>query len=42
MSLKSIGYLNENDTDCYILFLDASKAFDRVEYAKFFIISRVL
>ena len=29
-----IDYYNENDTDCYLLLLDASKAFDRVEYVK--------
>ena len=25
-------YYNENGSDCYLLLLDASKAFDRVEY----------
>ena len=33
---KTIEYYNENNTDCYLLLLDASKAFDRVEYMKLF------
>ena len=33
---ETIGYYNENNTDCYLLLLDASKAFDRVEYMKLF------
>ena len=32
----TIEYYNENNTDCYLLLLDASKAFDRVEYMKLF------
>ena len=34
--LETIDYYNENDTDCYLLLLDASKAFDRVKYVKLF------
>ena len=34
--LDTIKYLNENNTDCYLLLLDASKAFDIVEYVKLF------
>ena len=29
-----------NDTDCYLILIDASKAFDRVEYVKFFTLLR--
>ena len=32
----TIEYYNENGSDCYLLLLDASKAFDRVEYVRFF------
>ena len=34
--MKTIEYYNEHDSDCYLLLLDASKAFDRVEYVKLF------
>ena len=33
--LNTVEYYRENDSDCYML-LDASKAFDRVEYVKLF------
>ena len=36
MLKETIAYYNENNTDCYLLLLDASKAFDRVEYMKLF------
>ena len=32
--IETIEYYRENDSDCYLLLLDASKAFDRVEYVK--------
>ena len=32
--LNTIEYYRENDSDCYMWLLDASKAFDRVEYVK--------
>ena len=32
----TIEYYYENGSDCYLLLLDASKAFDRVEYVRFF------
>ena len=34
MLRDTIEYYNEHDSDCYLLLLDASKAFDRVEYIK--------
>ena len=34
--LNTVEYYRENDSDCYILLLDASKAFDHVEYVKLF------
>ena len=40
MLLETIGYCNENGTDCYLLLLDALEAFDRVEYVKLFTVLR--
>ena len=36
----TIEYYNEHGSDCYLLLLDASKAFNRVEYVKLFRILR--
>ena len=40
LMLETIDYYVENNTDCYLLLLDASKAFDRVENVKLFTILR--
>ena len=34
--LDTIEYYNENNTNCYLLLLDALKASDRVKYVKLF------
>ena len=34
--LDTVEYYKENGSDCYMLLLNASKAFDRVEYVKLF------
>ena len=33
---ETIEYYNMNNTDCYMLLLDASKAFDIIEYVRLF------
>ena len=35
--LNTVEYYRENDSYCYMLLLDASKAFDRVDYLQLFI-----
>ena len=34
--IETIEYYNSNNTDCFMLLLDASKAFDRIEYVRLF------
>ena len=34
--IKTIEYYNSNNTDCFMLLLDASKASDRIEYSTLF------
>ena len=34
--METIEYYTENGSDCYLLLLDTSKVFDRVEYVKLF------
>ena len=34
--METIEYYNENGSDCYMLLLECSKAFDRVEYVNVF------
>ena len=34
--METIEYYRENGSDCYLLLLDASKAFDRVEYVNLY------
>ena len=34
--IETVEYYNSNNTDCFILLLNASKAFDRIEYVRLF------
>ena len=36
--VETIEYYNINNTDCYMLLLDASKAFDRIEYVRLLVV----
>ena len=36
-----IEYYNSNNTDCFMLLLDASKAFDRIEYVRLLTLLRL-
>ena len=39
--IETIEYYNSNNTDCFMLLLDASKAFDRIEYVRLFTLLRL-
>ena len=39
--IETIEYYNSNNTDCLMLLLDASKAFDRIEYVRLFTLLRL-
>ena len=34
--IETVEYYNSNNTDCFMILLDASKAFDRIEYVRLF------
>ena len=34
--IEAVEYYNSNNTDCFMLLLDASKVFDRIEYFRLF------
>ena len=39
---ETIDYYTERDSDCYMLMIEASKAFDRVEYVRLFTLLRLI